>query len=200
MIDGVRRRVARQLAGPSGPAGRLIARLLNRFNAELNAEAVAALEVASGNHAVDLGFGGGVGLKALLATPAGRITGVERSEEMLAAARRRFAAESRVKLVRGSAAEIPLADGTVDRLMTVHSLYFWPDPAAGVAELRRVLAPGGRACVAIQPREAMEHEPLHDHGFRLYSPSELHALLEGAGFASVDVREADQRLLGVAAR
>ncbi len=103
--------------------------------------------------------------------------------------------------MKGSAAELPFADGSVDRLLTVHTLYFWPDPEAGMAEIARVLAPGGRLCVAIQPRdEVMEGDPLHDHGFTLYGASELRALLAGAGFTSVDVREGDGELLGLAAR
>ena len=154
----------------------------------------------AGQHAVDLGFGGGVGLRALLATSAGRISGVESSDDALAAGRKRFAGEPRVELVKGSAADLPFADASVDRLLTVHTLYFWPDPAAGMAEAARVLAPGGRLCVAIQPREVMEGDPLHDHGFTLYGASELRALLAGADFASVDVREGDGELFGLATR
>lgn len=45
MINGLRRRVSRQLGRPTGGFGRLLARGLNRFNREINAEAVVALEV-----------------------------------------------------------------------------------------------------------------------------------------------------------
>jgi ubiquinone/menaquinone biosynthesis C-methylase UbiE len=167
-------------------------------NAGLNREAVAALGVRSGDHALDLGFGGGVGLRELLAGPAARVTGVELSDDMLAAATRRFAGEARLELTKGSADAIPVADGSVDRLLSVHSLYFWPDPEAGMGEVRRVLAGDGRACIALQPREAMEGDPLHDHGFTLYTADDLEQLLRGAGFTDVDVRATPKALLGLA--
>ena len=177
--------------------------VLNRVNRDTNAAAVEALEVGGSHHAVDLGFGGGVGLRALLDGPARRVTGVERAADMLAAATKRFSRElesGRLTLVEGSAASIPLDDGSVDRLLTTHTLYFWPDAEAGMAELHRVTAPDGRICVAIQPREAMEDDPLHEHGFTLYSAADLRQLLEGAGFTSVEVREGEKQLLGLAGR
>jgi len=201
MIDGLRRPVVRQLGRPSGRFGRLLARGLNRLNRDINAAAVAALEVDGSHHAVDLGFGGGVGLRELLDGPARRVTGVERAPDMLAAATKRFSRElgsGRLALLEGTAAAIPLGDGSVHRLLTVHTLYFWRDAEAGVAELHRVTAQAGRVCVAIQPRQAMEDDPLHEHGFRLYSAADLRRLLEGAGFVSVEVREGDGRLLGLA--
>ena len=197
----LRRGVARQLGRPSGGFGRLLARGLNRFNRDINAAAVEALEVDGSHHAVDLGFGGGVGLRGLLDAPARHVTGIEHAPDMLAAAAKRFSRElesGRLALLEGSAAAIPLADAEVDRLLTVHTLYFWPDAEAGMAELHRVMAEGGRVCVAIQPREAMEDDPLHEHGFTLYSAADLRRLLEGAGFKSVEVREGDDRLVGVA--
>ena len=202
-MRGVRRAVARQLGHPSGGFGRLLARGLNRLNRDINAAAVEALEVGGFHHAVDLGFGGGVGLRGLLDGPAPRVTGIERAPDMIAAATKRFSRDissGRLTLAEGSAAAIPLANGEADRLLTVHTLYFWPDAEAGMAELYRVTARDGRVCVAIQPRERMEDDPLHEHGFTLYSAADLRRLLEGAGFAAVEVREDDGRLLGLGGR
>ena len=203
MIDGLRRGLARQLGLPSGRLGRVVATGLNRLNRDTNAVALAALEVGGSHHAVDLGFGGGVGLRGLLEGPAARVTGIDPSADMLAAAARRYShelAEGRLSLLEGDAGAIPLEDASADRLLSVHTLYFWPDPEAGMAELRRVTALYGRVCLAIQPREVMEGDPLHDHGFMLYSAADLRRLLEGAGFAAVEVREGEERLLGMAER
>ena len=184
-------------AGSGGwsPAG------LNQMNRDINAAALAALEINSSSRAVDLGFGGGVGLRATARRPGPARTGVERSPDMLAAAAKRFSRDTpkrAARLAEGSAAALALGDGEVDRLLTVHTLYFWRDAEAGMAELHRVTAPAGRVCVAIQPREAMEGDPLHEHGFTLYSAADLRRLLGGAGFAAVEVREGEGRLLGLA--
>ncbi len=203
MMHGLRRGVAHQLGNPTGGFGRLLARGLNRLNRDINASALVALDVNGSHHAVDLGFGGGVGLRGLLDGPARRVTGIERSPEMLKWASRRFSddvAAGRLTLAEGAAAAIPLGDGDADRLLTVHTLYFWPDAEAGMAEVHRAVAPGGRVCVAIGSREEMEDDPLHEHGFTLYSAEDLQQLLEGAGFAAVEVREREGRLLGLATR
>jgi demethylmenaquinone methyltransferase/2-methoxy-6-polyprenyl-1,4-benzoquinol methylase len=64
---------------------------------------------------------------------------------MLAAARARFASTGeRVELVEGNAESLPFADATFDGLTVTYLLRYVEDPAATVAELTRVVRPGGR--------------------------------------------------------
>jgi ubiquinone/menaquinone biosynthesis C-methylase UbiE len=73
------------------------------------------------------------------------LTGVDLSTEMLAIARRRAAEEGRaVALVEGDAERLPVDDASFDTVVCALSLCSIPDPAAAVAEMRRVLVPGGR--------------------------------------------------------
>ncbi|GAA1032798.1 class I SAM-dependent methyltransferase [Virgisporangium ochraceum] len=73
------------------------------------------------------------------------LTGVDLSPEMLAIARRRAAEEGRaVALVEGDAERLPVDDASFDTVVCALSLCSIPDPAAAVAEMRRVLVPGGR--------------------------------------------------------
>lgn len=53
-------------------------------------------------------------------------------------------AEGRLEIVQGDAASLPLADGTFTAAVMTGVLGFLPDPVAAFAEIRRVLAPGGR--------------------------------------------------------
>jgi len=72
------------------------------------------------------------------------LTGVELSPEMLAIARRRAADLGReVDLHEGDAEHLPFADATYDTVVCALSLCTIPDPAAAIAEMRRVLVPGG---------------------------------------------------------
>jgi demethylmenaquinone methyltransferase/2-methoxy-6-polyprenyl-1,4-benzoquinol methylase len=70
-----------------------------------------------------------------------RVTGVDQSPEMLAGARHRF--HGRVELVEASAESLPFADGAFDHLTVTYLLRYVDDPGATLAELARVVRPGG---------------------------------------------------------
>ncbi len=73
------------------------------------------------------------------------LVGIDQSAEMLAAARARFAsAPARVELIEGEAEALPFADASFDVVTVTYLLRYVADPAAVVAELARVLRPGGR--------------------------------------------------------
>src|ERR1700742_438915 len=85
-------KLARQLARPTGVAGRLVARALNRGNRRTIEAAVAALPGGAGAALADVGFGGSLGLGLLLARPdVAEVHGVEISRTMLDRARAEFA-------------------------------------------------------------------------------------------------------------
>jgi ubiquinone/menaquinone biosynthesis C-methylase UbiE len=193
-------RLAAQLGRPRGLVGRLVVRSLNRGNAATNRRAVELLDLAPGHRALDLGFGGGVGLAALLDSPAAQVTGVDHSGDMVARARRRFAgplSDGRLRLAEASVESLPFGDGEFDRILSVHTVYFWPDPPAAARELRRVIAPGGRLVLALGRKEWMERQRVHRTGFTLYDEREVEELLRGGGFGSVRL-EGDGPLYAVA--
>ncbi|MDQ3688986.1 MAG: class I SAM-dependent methyltransferase [Chloroflexota bacterium] len=101
----------------------------------------------SGKRIADVGTGIGH-YPMLLARRTGRTYGIESDPGLLAEARRRAADahQPNIRIVEGSAARLPLRDGTVDVVLT--SLID-PDDASlpAVAEARRVLRPGGRLIV-----------------------------------------------------
>ncbi|MGH7500187.1 MAG: class I SAM-dependent methyltransferase [Longimicrobiales bacterium] len=80
-----------------------------------------------------------------------RRIGVDMSEGMLARSRRRLG--NAVDLARGSAGSLPFASATFDIVLCTEVLEHVADPAAVIAELVRVVRPGGRVIVSI-PNEA----------------------------------------------
>ncbi|MFO0745859.1 MAG: class I SAM-dependent methyltransferase [Myxococcota bacterium] len=74
---------------------------------------------------------------------------------MLAQARARnqkAIAAGRVELHRGDACALPVGDGELDVVFSINAVQFWRDLRVGLCEARRVLRPGGRVAIAIQPR------------------------------------------------
>ena len=188
MISRVRTALSRQLSRPSGAGGKVVARLMNRGNRDLNGEAIERLDVQRGNRVLDLGFGGGVTFAPLWERGA-TIVGVDRAEDMVAAARTRYAEDvkaGRLELHEGDVTRLPLGDGAVDRIVTVNTVYFWPDLAVAFAELHRVLAPGGRLVLAIRDMKVMQQ--LDRTVFTLRSPEALVAALREAGFSEPAVQ------------
>lgn len=96
-------------------------------------ELVAAAAAGAGGVVVDLGCGDG-GVAACL--PARVVIGVDVSREELAA--------GQGPRVQARMEALPLRDGAVDVVTSHLSLMLVPDVAAGIAEIARVLAPGGR--------------------------------------------------------
>jgi ubiquinone/menaquinone biosynthesis C-methylase UbiE len=98
---------------------------------------------------VDLGCGSGFWLP-VYAAEASRVVGVEPDQVLLAAAARRTAglpavqAMPVVELLAGSAEHIPLPDNSADVVHARFAYFFPPGTDAGLAEVLRVLRPGGR--------------------------------------------------------
>lgn len=164
--------VAKQLGHPRGVGGRIVGLALNRGNRGFVRAAVQALQAGNDAVVADVGFGGGVGLKMLLdrVGQSGCVHGVEVSDTMLKQAARRYRREvkvGRLALHSGSLTRLPLADGTLDGVLTVNTIYFIAELQQAFTELARVTAPSGRIVVGAADPEAMAKLPFTGDGFRL---------------------------------
>ena len=187
MIARLRAAVLRQLSHPSGAGGRAVAAAMNRGNRALNARAIDLLDVRPSSRVLDLGFGGGLTFSPLLAR-AGTVTGVDRAHDMVTAASSRHAdavAAGRLHLHVGDVLDLPLPEAGVDRIITVNTVYFWTDLPAALAEVRRVLEPGGRLVVGIRDGAVMGQ--VTPDLFTLRSPAELASALTDAGFQAARI-------------
>jgi demethylmenaquinone methyltransferase/2-methoxy-6-polyprenyl-1,4-benzoquinol methylase len=107
---------------------------------------VSAIAPTAGERVLDVATGTGMVAAELLARADCSVVGIDQSPQMLAGARARFAGVkgSRVELVEGEAERLPFADGSFDGLTFTYLLRYVDDPRATVAELARVVRPGGR--------------------------------------------------------
>ncbi len=156
---------------------------------------------------LDVGCGTGALCEAILnrCAPAS-VTGVEPSEGFLQVARQNLA--GRAGLRQGSAAALPLEADAVDAVVSGLVLNFVPDPGAALAEMTRVVAPGGTIAAYVWDyagrmelmqhfwAAALERDPgvaglVEGSRFPLCRPEALEPLFTGAGLADVEVHPID---------
>jgi len=129
----------------------------------------------------DLGVGTGV-LAASLAPFVSRVVGVDRSPEMLAAAARRTQAFANVDLREAELTRLPLPDSSVDLAILSLVLHYLPEPGAVLAEVRRILRPGGCLILLdIRRHERPEFREEMGHLWPGFDDSRLDDWLEAAG-------------------
>jgi SAM-dependent methyltransferase len=108
--------------------------------------------VAPGARVVDVGCGAGLDslIAARMTGPRGRVIGVEMTEAMRTKAQRaaEAAGATNVEIREGYAEALPVPSGWADIVISNGVLNLVPDKAAALAEMSRVLRPGGRLQIA----------------------------------------------------
>src|SRR3989441_367266 len=102
------------------------------------------------DNVLDVGCGAGwLSRRLAKLVPEGRVIGMDISDEMVRRARRASLDDDNLLFVVGEAAEIPWEANFFSHATSVESAYYWPDPAAGLKEIYRVLREGGAAWILI---------------------------------------------------
>ena len=135
----------------------------------------------------DLGCGTGE-TSAALAPFVTRTIAVDRSGEMLQAARRRLRDMTNVEVRRGELEALPVADRELDAAIMVLVLHHVPDPAAVLREAARTIAPRGRFVLCdMLPHDHEEYKKEMGHVWLGFGDDQLRRLLAAAGFADVRI-------------
>ncbi|MCT4782590.1 MULTISPECIES: class I SAM-dependent methyltransferase [Exiguobacterium] len=105
------------------------------------------LWIQSNARVLDLGCGAGDAIAQMLhRVDSVHVTGLDRSKTVVRSAlkRNRAAVQTgRAEIVEADLRRLPFPDAQFDRVFSIHTLYFWEDVNAVLAEIERVLVPGG---------------------------------------------------------
>lgn len=148
------------------------------------------MQIAPADNILDLGSGAGW-LSRILAkrAPEGRVIGMDISDEMVRHSRQKSLDYGNLVFVVGGVDDIPWEPNFFEKVISVESAYYWPDPARGIREIFRVLAEGGSAWILINffrdnanSHQWAEKLPLP---VRLLSAEEWKQMFRDAGFTAV---------------
>lgn len=135
----------------------------------------------------DLGCGTGE-TSAALAPFVAHSVAVDRSGEMLQAARRRLRGMPNVDVRRGELEALPVADGELDAAVMMLVLHHAPDPAAVLLEAARTLKPRGKLVLCdMLPHDREEYKQQMGHVWLGFGDDQLRRLLGTAGFDEVRI-------------
>ncbi len=172
---------------------------------------IEAADLRPGERVLDVACGTGI-VTRLAADRVGRegsVAGLDPNPAMLAVAREAAPAEAPIAWHNAPAEDIPLEDERFDVVLCGMGLQFFSDRAAGLREMHRVLAPGGRLLANVPgptppPLQAMaaglgRHVSSESAGFvnavfSLHDADELRALAKDAGFSRAEVRSEETAL------
>ncbi|MEU8900374.1 arsenite methyltransferase [Nocardia sp. NPDC048505] len=158
----------------------------------------AVAELREGERVLDLGSGGGIDvlLSARRVGPAGKVYGLDMTEEMLALARENAAAAeaTNVEFLQGTIESIPLPANSIDVVISNCVINLSVDKAAVFTEMARVLVPGGRIGISdvvaeddLTPEQRAERGDYVGCIAGALSFAEYRAGLTAAGFTGIEI-------------
>lgn len=202
---GLFKKLFTNCACPQGRMGRAMLKFMNLCHAPLTNWGLNLVGIQDGWTILDIGCGGGATLQRLLKRSQGStVYGIDISEESVAKARQVNARvlNKQVFVCQGSAEQLPYDDETFDLVTAVETVYFWPHLPACFQEVRRVLKQGGKFAILIEVVEGDSMWTNVVEGMKVYSPEELQALLNEAGFIHTKIhrmKPSNATIIGVKA-
>lgn len=163
----------------------------------------AVADLREGETVLDLGSGGGIDviLSAKRVGPSGKAFGLDMTDEMLtlAIANAKEAGAGNVQFLKGYIEDIPLPAATVDVVISNCVVNLSPDKPRVIAEIARVLAPGGRLGLSdivaddhLTPDERAERGSYTGCIAGALSFAEYRTLLEANGFERIRIQASHQ--------
>lgn len=182
--------IARQASCPTGLLGRLLGKIMAVETASANDKALELLGIDPNDRVLEIGFGHGrtIARAATLAS-AGFVAGVEVSAAMLQMATRynqHLIKAGRVALHLTQSSAIPYPDRSFDRILAVHTLYFWTEPLVHLLEIFRVMKDDARLVLCFTPKEDPQMvNQFPATVYRFYSIDDVHGFLTDTGFGEI---------------
>ena len=149
-----------------------------------NFKTMECADLVADDQLLDIGCGSGAAVReAARIVTHGKAVGLDFSPAMIRIAKEKTseAISDRVEYVVGSAISLPFEKDSMTVVTAINSIHHWPNPAVGLAEVRRVLQPGGKLLVTDDVLSEEERAQRHT-----FDAAKVHELLSEAGFSQIE--------------
>jgi ubiquinone/menaquinone biosynthesis C-methylase UbiE len=183
---------------PHGRIGQFIGERMRRQHMPETTWSIELLKLQPTDRILEIGFGAGRGLAlALQQSRHGHVTGLDLSSTMIHVAARRNRAAYRsghLTLLRGDIVALPFQHHRFDKIVSIHTFYFWPEPYARFGQILSVLRKGGRLVTTFATARTLrsgkrEYWPLHDQAQALVHDLQQHCDIQAELVFGPDSRQ-----------
>ena len=181
---------------PQGEEGVQMLQRMNESHYAVTGWALGFLTFQEDNQVLDIGCGGGATLKRMSGyIKTGHLTGVDYSKVSVSLTQELNKIDiqnGKMEVLESSVENLPFQDGAFDKIITVESFYFWPNPLESLKEVFRVLKEGGTFLLVaeIYQKEGLGQEAVENVArYHLLNPTpeEFQEMFEQAGFSGVRI-------------
>lgn len=187
-----------QLSFPDGEGGIEMAKMMNETNIKMTVDSIHLLDIKDGEHIMEMGHGNCDHLKIVLEQAKNiRFSGLEISETMYNEAssiNKEYIDAQKACFLMYDGVQMPIKNDTIDKIMTVNTLYFWENPQDLLNELYRVLKPNGRLAITFAKADFMKKLPFVRDRFNLYTNDKALKLVESSHFKVISVNDKNDRV------
>lgn len=182
---------------PTGDAGADMLHRMNKSHYEMTGWGLGFLSFQKTDDVLDVGCGGGMTLHRIAdQVTEGHLTGIDYSDVSVAESKKLnedLIAEGRMDILKASVEKLPFADDAFDKVVSIESFYFWPDPPENLKEAVRVLKRGGHLMLIAEVYNGSalsEHDKENIRNYHLFNPTieEFRTYFENAGLSDVEIR------------
>ena len=179
---------------PHGEAGAEMLAGMNEHHYPVTGWALGFFDFKENDTVLDIGCGGGETIRRIAEKiSSGKVYGIDYSELSVKLSKEHNSdsvKSNKVEIIKASVEKMPFKDDFFNKVITVESFYFWPDPQENLKEVYRVLDKGGKFLIVADIHGDAELDKEDIEGIQkygLFNPTldQFRSLLENAGFKDI---------------
>ena len=177
--------IAKHLTKPEGLFGSVVGFFMNRQNRALYAEVIRYIDPTDGDTILDIGCGNGYVLGLIAKQCDASLTGIDISESILNAAKRRnqkYITNNTMHFYCQDLKAMDFPDAAYSKIYTINTVYFWESLDEVMTEIHRILKPNGLFVNTLFSNEFLDTLSFTKHGYQKFSSAQLHNAGTNAGF------------------